>query len=53
LPGRRRRRKGILRKSWKQEITSGMREKGINSMEWRLKIKLYTQKYVKALTLFT
>ena len=32
--------------SWKQEITTGMREKGINSMEWiqrderRRKIKL-------------
>ena len=31
-PGRRRKRRP--RNSWMQEVTSGMREKGINSMEW-------------------
>ena len=44
-PGRRRRRKGRPRNSWKQEVTV-MREKGTNNMEWidreewRRKIKL-------------
>ena len=38
-PGRRRRRrkgrrKGRLRNLWMQEGTIGMREKGINNMEW-------------------
>ena len=43
-PGRRR--KGRPRHSWMQEVTSGMREKGINNMkwvdreEWRRKTKL-------------
>jgi hypothetical protein len=43
---RRRRRKGKSRNSWIQEVTTGMREKGINNMEWidredwRRKIKL-------------
>jgi hypothetical protein len=42
-PGRR---KGRPRNSWMQEVTTGMREKGINNMEWvdreewRIKIKL-------------
>ena len=40
------RRKGRPRKSWMQGVTTGMREKGINNMEWvdreewRRKIKL-------------
>ena len=35
LPGRRRRRKGRLRNSWMQEVTTGMKEKVIiNNMEW-------------------
>ena len=33
-PGRRRRRKGRPRNLWIQELTTGMREKGINNMEW-------------------
>ena len=33
-PGRRRRRKGRPQNSWMQEVTTGMREKGINNMEW-------------------
>ena len=43
-PGRRK--KGIPQKSWMQEVAAGMREKGINNMEWidreewRRKIKL-------------
>ena len=32
--GRRRRRKGRPRNSWRQEVTTGMRMKGINSMGW-------------------
>ena len=28
------RRKGRSRNSWMQEVTTGMREKGINDMEW-------------------
>ena len=49
-PGRRRRRikrrKGRPRNSWMEEVTTVMREKGINNMEWvdreewRRKIKL-------------
>ena len=41
-----RRRKGKTQNSWMQEVTTGMREKGINSMgcfsteEWRRKMKL-------------
>ena len=41
-----RRRKGKPHNSWMQEVTTGMREKGINNMEWaggeewRRKIKL-------------
>ena len=31
-PGRRK--KGRPRNSWMQEVTTGMREKGINTMEW-------------------
>ena len=31
-PGRRI--KGRLRNSWVQEVTTGMREKGINNLEW-------------------
>jgi hypothetical protein len=43
-PGRRR--EGRSRNSWMQEVTTGMREKGINNLEsvnrerWRRKIKL-------------
>ena len=43
-PGRKR--KGRPRYLWMQEVTTGMREKGINNMElidreeWRRKIKL-------------
>ena len=45
-PGRRR--KGRPRNSWMPEVTTGMREKGINSMEWsnreawrrRIKLKI-------------
>ena len=43
------RRKGRPRNSWMQEVTTGMREKGVNSMEWinregcRRKIKLKQQ----------
>ena len=37
-PGRRRRikrsKKGIPRNSWMHEVPSGMREKGINNLEW-------------------
>ena len=33
-PKRRRRREGRPRNSWVQEVTTGMREQGINSMEW-------------------
>jgi hypothetical protein len=32
LPGRRR--KGRPQNLWIQEVTTGMREKGINNMEW-------------------
>ena len=57
----RRRRKWRTRNSWIQGVTTGMREKGINSMEciekegWRRKIKLQlaTQKDVKILILCT
>ena len=40
------RRKGRPRNSWMQEVTTGIREKGINNMEWidreewRRKVKL-------------
>ena len=33
MPGRRRRRKGRPRNSWMQEVTTGLRKKGINSIE--------------------
>ena len=53
-PGRRRRRRrGKSRNSWIQEVTSGMREKGINNMkqinreERRRKIKFQAQKDVQ------
>ena len=45
-------RKGRPRNSWIQEVTTAMREKGINNKEWferevwRWKIKLEAQKYV-------
>ena len=45
-PSGRRRRKGRPRNSWMQEITTGMREKGINNIkgidreEWERKLKL-------------
>ena len=45
--------KGRPRNSWMQEVTTGMREKGIKNMEWidreewRRKIKLWAQKDVQ------
>ena len=47
-PGRRP--KGRARYSWMQEVTTGMREKKINGMQWidmgelrrKIKLKLYT-----------
>ena len=56
-PGRRRRRKDRPRNSWMQEVTTGMREKGINNVEWidreewKRKIKLQTQNDVKILSI--
>ena len=44
--------------SWVQEVTTGMREKEINIMEWidreewRREIKLCVQKYVKTLIFY-
>jgi hypothetical protein len=54
---RRIRRKGRSRNSWIQEVRTGMREKGIDIVEWidrkewRRKIKLLPQKDVKTLLL--
>ena len=45
--------------SWMQKVTTEMRDKGFNNMEWidreewRGKIKLYTQKDVETLILCT
>ena len=53
------RRKGRHRNSWMQEITTGMREKGIDNMEWvdrekwRRKIKVYAQEDVQTSLLST
>ena len=40
-----------LRNPWMQEVTTGIREKGNNMKEWRMKIKLKSQKYMKTSTL--
>ena len=55
-PGRRR--KGRPRNSWMQEVTTGIKGKGIanieliNREEWRRKMKLLTHKDVKSLILY-
>ena len=56
-----RRRKGKSRNSWMQEVTTGMRERGINNLEWvnregwrrKIKFKILAQKDVKTLILCT
>ena len=55
---KKKKKKGKTRNSCMQEATTGMREKGINSMEWidrewKRKIKLHAQKDVKTLILCT
>ena len=53
------RRNGRPRNSWMQEVTTGMKEKGINNMElvdreeWRRKIKLQALKDVQTSILYT
>ena len=61
-PGRRRtrrRRKGIPRNSWTQEVSTGMKEKGITNMEWmereewrRINISLETERCESIDTLY-
>ena len=49
-PGRKRR-KGRRRNSWMQEVTTGMREKGIDSMEWVEREEWRRERYEKIDTL--
>ena len=58
VPGRRW--KGRPRNSWMQKVTTGMRQRGINNLEWadregwrrKMKLKFQAQKYVKTSRLY-